>query len=146
MVGDNMNEKKIVKSKFDFLIELGFSYSNEKTSYICFTMEYQKGNIIIIPGYDYREHDFDVCLLDINNKNENNLHTSILDTNIGTFEGRRILEQTVKNIFENSKKYNYGMPKKYFEAIVTVYADFVKANLNDILDWKYDISNINLLK
>jgi hypothetical protein len=135
--GDDMNEIKIVKANFDFLINHGFSYSYEKDSYICFTLEYQKGDIIIIPGYDFREHDFSVYLRDVNNKNAFDLHVNILETKIGTLESRTKLEQSVKIVFIDSEKYKHGMPKKHFESIVTLYADFVKENLNDILNWKY---------
>lgn len=135
--GDDMNEIKIVKSKFDFLIKEGFSYSYDKDSYICFTLEYRKGDVIIIPGYDFREHDFSVCLRDIRNRNFLSLHINILDTEIGTLESRVKLQQSVNNIFIDSEKYRHGMPKKHFESIVTLYAVFVKDNLDDILKWVY---------
>lgn len=132
-----MNEIKIVKSKFDFLIKEGFSYSYDKDSYICFTLEYRKGDVIIIPGYDFREHDFSVSLRDINNRNFLNLHTNILDTEIGTLESRVNLQQSATNIFIDSGRYHHGMSKKHFESIVTLYAVFVRENLDDILKWSY---------
>ena len=134
-----MKDVKIVKSKFDFLIDRGFIYSyNKKESNIGFSLNYRKGNIIIKPSYDYVEDDFDVYLFDTKYEGFFNFGVSILDAEIGTTNSRKKLKEAVQNLLIESKN-GRGIRKKEFETITTLYANFVKENLDEILNWKKPI-------
>lgn len=68
-----------------------------------------------------------------------NLTTDILDANIGSFDKRLNLRKDIREIVISSKIHTHGMPKEYFVAITNLYADFVKGNIKEIIEWKYSV-------
>ena len=131
------NEKQIVKEKFDFLINNGFSRLEGFTSNVFFALDYAKEHIVISPSYDYRDQDFQVAIRDVNNKSITELSTNLFDTTIGIIKDREEFRQEINNIYKNVKKHTHGMPKKYFETIVTLHCEFVRKYINEIILWTY---------
>ncbi|MDD2371609.1 MAG: hypothetical protein PHQ32_06385 [Firmicutes bacterium] len=134
-----MMNLEVIKDSFNFLTDEGFKYSFNNDSNIVLSLEYMKNDLVIIPGYDYREHDFSVSLRDLKNKNILNLSTDILDANIGGLTRRNKLIEDISNVKAYYKKFTHGMPKEYFVAITNLYADFIKENIKEIIEWKYSV-------
>ena len=129
-------EAEVMKKKFYFLLDYGFIFTFQKNSYIVVDIKYKKNNLMIVPWYDFREHIFEVDIWDLSNKMVLLPYANILNTEIGGIENRKKLKDSLNYIYELKKKHTHGMPKEYFEAIAELYANYVKNNIDEILQWR----------
>lgn len=128
-----MLKKRLVRNSFKFLTKHGFLYSYKHDSYNFFSLMYQKGNVILMPSFDYIDKRFGVYVKGVKNCMPD-MYVNIIDIEIDTSDNRMALKQALSQIILDSKKHTHGMPHRYFKAIVELYAEFVEKNINDVLE------------
>lgn len=125
-----MNEIRIIKCAFNFLLQKGFSPSFYKSNIeYCVTYSSSKMNFILT--YDLRLHQFDVG---ISYKN-NNSYIPLFEVEISNEICKQETLDKIKSVYLDAQK-DWTITKKHFCTIIELYANFVNRNIDDILSMK----------
>lgn len=123
-----MNEIKIIKKSFDFLLNRGFvsTYTKNNLEY-CVIYSSSKARIFL--DYDLRTHRFEVDICIISKNNSNGSYMSILDMNIGNEYNKKETMQRINSVYKDAQK-DWILSKEHFRSIVEIYAQFLKQNID----------------
>lgn len=154
---NSLNKKQIILSKFKFLLYNEFYIVDSHKTNFYLSFIYKKDNINIIPSYDFREKIFSVGIKDSNDDKPWRIKR-ITDTSIGTSNSKKCLLDSVNKIKEEYKRIieeNPGFLQNLFNRkhirkeneyreymflkFTDLYAEFVRDNIDDIINWKYNM-------
>jgi|LSQX01.1.fsa_nt_gb hypothetical protein len=127
-----MNEIKLMKEAFSFLIENGCAISVEKSN-VEYCVTYFKSDKQIVLSYDLRQHRFDVGIRNVKgSSNYDATYLPLLETDVGdTIQKEQLIDAL--NVLYHQAETDWTISKKHFSEIVNAYAEFVKNNLSAIL-------------
>lgn len=126
-----MNEIKLMKKAFSFLVENGYAVSATKSN-IEYYVTYSKFDKQITLSYDLRQHQFDVGIRDVKDSSNYTAYLPLLEMNVGdTIQKEKLIDAL--NVLYNEAEADWTISKKHFCGIVNAYAEFVKSNLSAIV-------------
>lgn len=128
-----MNEIKLMKEAFSFLLENGYAVSVGKSNIEC-CVTYTKSDEQIILSYDFREHQFDVGIRNVNGSINYIAYSPLLEMDFGDAIGKGQLIDALNVLYHDAEK-DCTTSKKHFYGIVNAYAKYVKNNLSEIMTY-----------
>lgn len=126
-----MNEIKLMKDAFSFLVENGYAVSTKKSN-IEYYVTYSKFNKQIVLSYDLRHHQFDVGIQDVKDLSNYTTYLPLLKIDVGDTIQKEKLIDALNAVYHETEA-DWTISKKHFCGIVNAYAEFVKNNLSAIM-------------
>lgn len=126
-----MNEIKLMKDAFSFLVENGYAVSTKKSN-IEYYVTYSKFNKQIVLSYDLRQHQFDVGIQDVKDLSNYTTYLPLLKIDVGDTIQKEKLIDALNAVYHETEA-DWTISQKHFCGIVNAYAEFVKNNLSAIM-------------
>lgn len=129
--GDDMNKIKVITEQFSFLVDFKFSYKQQNSGYEC-TFEKGNINILLTESGDYRdEYRIDFVI----KKGTKILFTFYYEPMVNcSLAGVEQMSTSVNSIYLSAKHSRKGFTKIDFLKVIQLYAEFVEANLYQIMN------------
>jgi len=126
-MGNDMNEKKLIKNAFKFLSDIGFIYSYKNDENLVYYHCFSKKKNSITFYQDYRRE----CIaLDIVKCSNRVLHVFATHSELGEiFEGYDEMMGRLEEIYSEALNGRLSLYEKHFKMILEVYVNFLKLNL-----------------
>ena len=126
-----MNEIKIIKEYFNFLLENKFLCKHAKDN-LEHSVFYTKYPLEIAITFDVRESKIFVGLLDLSAEKPYFTYTLLEEANIASINKIKTLNDAINDIYCEG-----NINKHKLKSLLSLYADFIKENLDTIFHWKY---------
>lgn len=126
-----MNEIKLIKEAFSFLVENGYTVTATKSN-IEYHVTYSKSDKQIALSYDLRQHQFDIGIRDVKDSSNHTAYLPLLEMDVSDIIQKEKLIDTL-NVLYHETESDWTISKEHFCGIVNAYAEFVKSNLSAII-------------